>query len=134
MALYPEYQRLIDSGEYSSVEEMCNRLCLNYDDVYDYSDEEEDDQQKMNIIETIIGLVVYAVTNSGTSTGDKMKSGLETASTKAKEYNENLERKATSEAMKIVSERSTQELERKLNDPSLTSKGRKIIEDELKRR
>lgn len=43
MALYPEYQRLIDSGEYSSVEEMCNRLCLNYDDVYDYSDEEEDD-------------------------------------------------------------------------------------------
>ena len=41
MALYPEFQRLIDSGEYSSVEEMCNHLCLNYDEVYDYSDEED---------------------------------------------------------------------------------------------
>ena len=34
MALYPEYQKLLDRGEYDSVEEMCNRLCLNYDDVF----------------------------------------------------------------------------------------------------
>lgn len=88
----------------------------------------------MNIIEVIVGLVGYAIFNSGTETGDRMKKGLETTSSKAKEYNENLKRKATSEATKIVSERSTQELERKLNDPSLTSEGRKIIQDELKRR
>lgn len=37
--LYPKYQRLMDSGEYISIEEMCNDLCLNYDDVYDYREE-----------------------------------------------------------------------------------------------
>ena len=42
--LYPKYQRLMDNGEYESVNEMCNALCLNYDDVYDYSDEEEEDE------------------------------------------------------------------------------------------
>ena len=88
----------------------------------------------MNIVEAIIGLVVCAISNSGTETGDKIKKGLDTASSKAKEYNENYERKVTAEAKARVSERSTQELERKLNDPNLTSKGRKIIEDELKRR
>ncbi len=88
----------------------------------------------MNIVEAIIGLIVCAISNSGTETGDKLKKGLDTASSKAKEYNENYERKVTAEAQARVRERSTQELERKLNDPNLTSKGRKIIEDELKRR
>ena len=44
MALYPKYEKLMDRGEYCSVEEMCNDLCLNYDDVYDYSDEEDDEE------------------------------------------------------------------------------------------
>lgn len=45
MALYPKYQKMMDSGMYESIEEMCNQLCLNYDDVFDYADmdEEEDD-------------------------------------------------------------------------------------------
>lgn len=34
--LYPRYERLLRNGEYDSVEEMCNALGLNYDDVYDY--------------------------------------------------------------------------------------------------
>ena len=34
--LFPYYERLLRSGEYDSVEEMCNILGLNYDDVYDY--------------------------------------------------------------------------------------------------
>lgn len=50
MALYPKYQRLMDQGEYSSIEEMCNRLGLNYDDVFDYKDldfedDDEDDDE-----------------------------------------------------------------------------------------
>lgn len=44
MALYPEYQKLLDRGEYTSVEEMCNRLCLNYDDVFDYSDMDDEEE------------------------------------------------------------------------------------------
>lgn len=42
MPLYPRYEQLLESGEYSSVEEMCNALGLNYDDVYDNSENEED--------------------------------------------------------------------------------------------
>ncbi len=41
--LYPKYERLMSRGEYESVEEMCNDLGLNYDDVYDYSDLEARD-------------------------------------------------------------------------------------------
>lgn len=36
-----EYERLLDSGEYESVDEMCNDLCLNYSDLYE---DEEDDE------------------------------------------------------------------------------------------
>ena len=41
MKLYPEYERQLQN--FDSVEDMCNQLCLNYDDVYDYSEEEEED-------------------------------------------------------------------------------------------
>lgn len=41
--LLQRYQALMDRGEYVTVEEMCNDLCLNYDDVYDYSDEEDEE-------------------------------------------------------------------------------------------
>lgn len=44
MALYPEYERLMRNGTYESIEEMCNDLCLNYDDVFDYADEEDEDE------------------------------------------------------------------------------------------
>lgn len=46
MALLPKYQKLMDRGEYSSIEEMCNDLCLNYDDVFDYDDEEDEDEDE----------------------------------------------------------------------------------------
>lgn len=36
-----KYERLLASGEYDSVDEMCNDLCLNYSDLYE--DEDEDD-------------------------------------------------------------------------------------------
>ena len=39
--LYPMYERLLQNGEYDSVEEMCNALGLNYDDVYDYDEYSE---------------------------------------------------------------------------------------------
>lgn len=39
--LYPRYERLLRNGEYDSVEEMCNALGLNYDDVYDYDEYSE---------------------------------------------------------------------------------------------
>lgn len=42
--LYPKYQRIMEEEGYSSVEEMCNDLGLNYEDVYlDPSDFPEDD-------------------------------------------------------------------------------------------
>lgn len=42
--LYPKYQRIMEEEEYSSIEEMCNDLALNYDDVLvDESDLIEDD-------------------------------------------------------------------------------------------
>lgn len=36
-----KYERLLNSGEYDSVDEMCNDLCLNYSDLYEEDDEEE---------------------------------------------------------------------------------------------
>lgn len=33
--LLPEYQRLMDEGDYDSIEEMCNAEGLNYDEIYD---------------------------------------------------------------------------------------------------
>ena len=38
--LYPEYSKMMEDGLYDSINEMCNTLGLNYDEVYDYSDEE----------------------------------------------------------------------------------------------
>lgn len=46
MALLPRYERLMERGEYETVEEMCNALCLNYDDVYDYSDMDDEDEDE----------------------------------------------------------------------------------------
>lgn len=43
MALLPYYERLMASGEYFSVEEMCNQLGLNYDDVYEDDLADDDD-------------------------------------------------------------------------------------------
>ena len=34
--LLPKYQKMMDDGEYDSIEEMCNDLGLNYDEVFDY--------------------------------------------------------------------------------------------------
>ena len=47
MALLPEYDRLLERGEYDSIEELCNALGLNYDDVFDYADldDEEEDRE-----------------------------------------------------------------------------------------
>ena len=49
--LYPYYAKLINNGVYDSVEEMCNALALNYDDVYDYDSyaermDREDDEDE----------------------------------------------------------------------------------------
>lgn len=41
MALYPEYER--ELANYDDVEDMCNQLGLNYDDVFDYSEFEDED-------------------------------------------------------------------------------------------
>lgn len=41
--LRDEYDDII--GNYDSVEEMCNDLALNFDDVYDYSDLERQDDE-----------------------------------------------------------------------------------------
>ena len=38
--LYPEYEKMMENGEYDTVTDMCNDLGLNYDEVYDYSDED----------------------------------------------------------------------------------------------
>lgn len=35
-SLFPEYKKMMEDGRFDSVEQLCNRLCLNYDDVYDY--------------------------------------------------------------------------------------------------
>lgn len=34
--MFEEFRKMLENGTYDSVEEMCNRLGLNYDDVYDY--------------------------------------------------------------------------------------------------
>lgn len=38
-----KYEKLLDSGEYSNIDEMCNDLALNTDDLYEDDDEENDD-------------------------------------------------------------------------------------------
>lgn len=38
--LYPEYDKMMEDGLYDSINEMCNDLGLNYDEVFDYSDED----------------------------------------------------------------------------------------------
>lgn len=43
--LYPEYQEMLDNGEYDSVEELCNGECLNYHEVFDYDSFEDDDEE-----------------------------------------------------------------------------------------
>lgn len=43
MNLLPEYQIIYDTGQYSSIEEMCERLCINIDEAYvDYEKEERE--------------------------------------------------------------------------------------------
>lgn len=39
--LREEYEDIID--DYDNEEDMCNQLGLNYDEIYDYEDEEDDD-------------------------------------------------------------------------------------------
>lgn len=39
--LDPEYERRM--GDFDDVEDMCNQLGLNYDEVYDYEDKYRDD-------------------------------------------------------------------------------------------
>ena len=39
-----KYERLLISGEYSSINEMCNDLGLNYDEIYE--DEPDDDYEE----------------------------------------------------------------------------------------
>ena len=40
MNLLPKYQVIYDTGQYSSIEEMCQRLCINVDEAYiDYENE-----------------------------------------------------------------------------------------------
>ena len=39
--LRDEYEDIID--DYDNEEDMCNQLGLNYDEIYDYEDEEEED-------------------------------------------------------------------------------------------
>jgi len=39
--MYEKYERLLASGRYDSIEEMCNDLCLNYSDLY-YDDEDDE--------------------------------------------------------------------------------------------
>lgn len=34
--MFEEFRKMLENRTYDSVEEMCNRLGLNYDDVYDY--------------------------------------------------------------------------------------------------
>lgn len=44
--LLPQYQKMLDSGEYDSIEELCNSEGLNYDDVYDTEPREYADVYK----------------------------------------------------------------------------------------
>ena len=42
MALEREYERMLERGEYDSVEELCNDLGLNYEDVYEEPSEDDE--------------------------------------------------------------------------------------------
>lgn len=39
-----KYERMLESGEYESIQELCNDLGLNYDDLYE--DEKDDEEEK----------------------------------------------------------------------------------------
>jgi ribosome assembly protein YihI (activator of Der GTPase) len=39
----PRYQKMLDEGLYVSIEELCEDLGLDYEDVYDDSDFEDDE-------------------------------------------------------------------------------------------
>lgn len=43
MRLLPEYEDMLERGEYDNEEELCNGEGLNWDEIYDYEDDEEDD-------------------------------------------------------------------------------------------
>lgn len=35
-----KYEKMLEKGEYSSIDELCNDLMLNYDDLYEDDDDE----------------------------------------------------------------------------------------------
>ncbi len=41
MGMYSEYEDMLDRGEYDNEEDLCNGEGINYDDLYE--DEEDDD-------------------------------------------------------------------------------------------
>lgn len=41
--MYRKYERMLERGEYDSINEMCNDLGLNYDDLYE--NEKDDDEE-----------------------------------------------------------------------------------------
>lgn len=40
--MYDRYWNMLERGEYDSVDELCNDLQLNWDDLYEDDDEEDD--------------------------------------------------------------------------------------------
>ena len=45
--MYEKYEKLMASGKYDSIEEMCNELGLNYSDLY-YDDKDDEYYKKKN--------------------------------------------------------------------------------------
>ncbi len=41
-----KYERLLESGEYESLDELCNDLGLNYDDLYEENLKDDDDDEE----------------------------------------------------------------------------------------
>ncbi len=56
--LLPQYQAMIDSGEYESVEELCNDLGLDYDDVYDTTEKPYGEEYRKGFEDAINGKAV----------------------------------------------------------------------------
>lgn len=51
--LLPEYQRLMDEGDYDSIEEMCNAEGLNYDEIYDDEPSTYGDEYQRGFVDCI---------------------------------------------------------------------------------
>lgn len=41
--MYNNFERMLNSGEYSNENELCNDLGLNYDDLYEDESDDDDD-------------------------------------------------------------------------------------------